>query len=134
MVEAFRKGDITDVDLLPTYNQIKNSLAESASLRKIVSVDMDVHHIVPESVLRMLRGDIGGLPSDNSLGDVAAVALSKADHSAITKAMQKLLVDPSFRSSTPASKARALVNWYETNGYDGQAKIAKAWLQKKSIW
>lgn len=134
MVEAFRKGDITDVDLLPTYNQIKNSLAESASLRKIVSVDMDVHHIVPESVLRMLRGDIGGLPSDYSLGDVAAVALSKADHSAITKAMQKLLVDPSFRSSTPASKARALVNWYETNGYDGQAKIAKAWLQKKSIW
>lgn len=134
MVEAFKKGDITDVDKIPTYNQIRASFAGNTSVRTVKKADTDIHHIVPESVLKLMRGQPGGLPDDHALGDVAAVALSKADHAKITRAMQKLLVDAKFRESKPAAQAKLLVRWYETNGYDGQAMIAKAWLQKKGIW
>ncbi|MCB1278692.1 hypothetical protein [Prosthecobacter sp.] len=133
MVKAFEDGDITDVDLIPTYNQIKASYAGSTTIRKLKQADTDIHHIVPKSVLKLMRGFPGGLPTDHSLGDVAAVALSKADHAKITKAMQKLLVSKDFRNGSPADKANAIVQWYQDNGYQGMKKVSLAWFKKRSI-
>jgi len=134
MVEAFRKGEITDVDLLPTYNQLKASYSGSTTIRKLKQADTDIHHIVPKSVLRVLRGMDGGLPDDHSLGDVAAVALSKADHRKISDAMNPYLKSPAFTGlDTAAKKANAIVNWYANNGYSGQRKVALAWFKKRGI-
>ncbi len=134
MVDAFEKGEITDVDAIPTYNQLKASFSGSTTVRKLKQADTDIHHIVPKHALKALRGMDGGLPDDHSLGDVAAVALSKADHRKISNAMNPFLKSPGFQNlGTASEKALAIVNWYRDNGYSGQQKIAAAWFKKRGI-
>ena len=134
MVKAFEDGDITDVDKIPTYNQLKASFSGSTTVCKLKQADTDIHHIVPKSVLKVLRGMDGGLPDDHSLGDVAAVALSKADHRKISDVMNPFLKSPAFTGlDTAAKKANAIVNWYANNGYPGQRKVALAWFKKRGI-
>jgi hypothetical protein len=61
----------------PAYYQIKNSLAATVDRRKICQAGMDVHHIVPHSVLKEFRDTFKSCLRVTRGGDVAAIALSQ---------------------------------------------------------
>lgn len=134
MVDAFGNNEITDVDLLPTVNKIRNAFDETTQLRKIAKADTQVHHIVPEAVVKMLRKlGLPELPANYSLGDVPGVALSIADHDKITRKLNGMLLSKKFRDGSATQKALDVVQWYRDNQYHAQANVALAWFQKKSI-
>jgi hypothetical protein len=133
MVDAFAERKIADVSKLPTVNQLNNMFREAANLEKIAKADMQVHHIVPESVLKIFKR-LEALPEGHSLGDVPGLALSIKDHRAISDVMNPWMRSEAFTSlKTAEKKAQAVVQWYRDHGYNSQAEVANAWLKLMKI-
>ena len=140
MSEAFENGSVVegtigDLTKLPTVNQLNNLFNSTTALDRLAKADTEIHHIVPQKALEVFK-ELGALSADHSFGDVPGLALSVADHSKIHNAlgMNTWLKTGEFaKLGTAEDKGLALVTWYDKNGYEAQANIAKAWLQLMNI-
>jgi hypothetical protein len=135
MLDDFANGKITDLAEMPTVNNWNNSFFGALS-RKVIKVDTEVHHIVPEALVKQFK-ITGSLLPDFSVNNVPGHAYTKDLHKILhngNDGMNSLLLNnPAFLDLPDATKATQIVAYYTDRGYVSLGAVANAWFKKNGI-